>query len=87
MFCLLSLDRILKLQKERLLGSIRLKWWSTNGITCNKDTGDTGLDLYSLSGTFFVAGVGVVSGSLWLLIECVLANRFQVGVSLLVQVL
>ncbi|KAK7003813.1 glutamate receptor ionotropic kainate 4, partial [Biomphalaria glabrata] len=74
-------EAILKLQKERLLGSIRLKWWSTNGITCNKDTGDTGLDLYSLSGTFFVAGVGVVSGSLWLLIECVLANRFQVGKS------
>ncbi|CAL1534208.1 unnamed protein product, partial [Lymnaea stagnalis] len=45
-------EAILQLQKERLLGSIRLKWWSNSDVVCPKETGDSGLDLYSLSGTF-----------------------------------
>ncbi|BFZ02738.1 hypothetical protein BsWGS_05777 [Bradybaena similaris] len=65
---------ILDLQKELELSSLRLRWWASSKVTCPKETANTGLDLYSLSGTFILTGAGIVSGFILLGLEHVVTH-------------
>ncbi|CAG5132015.1 unnamed protein product, partial [Candidula unifasciata] len=60
---------ILELQKELELSSLRLHWWASSEVNCPKETANTGLDLYSLSGTFILTGAGIILGLIVLGLE------------------
>ncbi|XP_041363768.1 ionotropic receptor 25a-like [Gigantopelta aegis] len=69
---------ILKLQKERILEELKMKWWTKGAVKCSDSVSDRGLDLKSLAGSFIVVAVGISSGLLMLVLEFIW-NTFRRG--------
>ncbi|ESP03955.1 hypothetical protein LOTGIDRAFT_109845 [Lottia gigantea] len=60
---------ILDLQQDRKLETYKRKWWDDGKVSCPEDTSNQGLDLQSLTGSFLVVVMGIVSGVIVLGIE------------------
>ncbi|XP_046352785.2 ionotropic receptor 25a-like [Haliotis rufescens] len=60
---------ILELQKKRQLEAFKRRWWDEGKLNCPESSTDQGLDLKSLTGSFIVVAVGILSGLLVLSLE------------------
>ncbi|XP_046556602.1 ionotropic receptor 25a-like isoform X1 [Haliotis rubra] len=67
---------ILELQKKRQLEAFKRRWWDEGKLNCPESSTDQGLDLESLTGSFIVVVVGMLSGLLVLVLEH-FWNRFS----------